>query len=64
MSQTHDPNAPHFRYARWPIRFGFARHTALRTFDRHGWWTPTGYGQTLHIGPFKVYLGRRREAGT
>jgi hypothetical protein len=63
-SQTADPHAPGFRYARWPVAFGFARHTALHTFDRHGWpeWgSPTpSYGQTLHIGPFKVYLGRRR----
>lgn len=51
----------HPRYARWPIAFGFARHTATNTFDRHGWWTKAGYGQTLHFGPFKVYLGHRRD---
>jgi hypothetical protein len=68
------PHAPGFRYARWPVAFGFARHTALHTFDRHGWpeWGSerlstvktrlllSNYGQTLHIGPLKVYLGRRR----
>jgi len=58
-AQTTDPHAPGFRYARWPIGVGFARNTALHTFDRHGWWTPTGYGQTIHLGPVKVRLGDR-----
>lgn len=55
-----DPHAPGFRYARWPVGIAFARHTALHALDRHGWPGRDGnYGQTIHIGPLKVLLGRR-----
>lgn len=46
------------RYRLWPIALGFARRTSPRTFDRHGWQLSDGtFGQTLHFGPLKVYLG-------
>lgn len=52
------------RYQWWPIRLGWRRKSATRFFTWHGWQTGWDgieqrvYGQTLHIGAFKIHLGR------